>query len=58
MAGVALVGMLDSLLIITFSSLVTGSAVTVSHALGSGDRKLVRECAKQLITAPARRWPR
>ena len=48
-AGVALVGMLDSLLIITFSSLVTGGAVTVSHALGSGDRKLVRECAKQLI---------
>ena len=33
-AGVALVGMLDSLLVITFSSLVTGGAVTVSHALG------------------------
>jgi len=48
-AGVALVGMLDSLLIITFSSLVTGGAVTVSHALGSGDRRLARECAKQLI---------
>ena len=48
-AGVALVGMLDSLLIITFSSLVTGGAVTVSHALGGGDRSFARECAKQLI---------
>ena len=48
-AGVALVGMLDSLLVITFSSLVTGGAVTVSHALGGGDRSLARECAKQLI---------
>lgn len=48
-AGVALVGMLDSLLIITFSSLVTGGAVTVSHALGAGDRRLARECAKQLV---------
>ena len=48
-AGVALVGMLDSLLVITFSSLVTGGAVTVSHALGGGDRAQARECAKQLI---------
>ncbi len=48
-AGVALVGMLDSLLVITFSSLVTGGVVTVSHALGADDRALARECAKQLI---------
>lgn len=48
-SGVSLVGTLDALLVIAFSSLVTGGAVTVSHALGSRERKLARECAKQLI---------
>lgn len=48
-SGVSLVGTLDSLLVIAFSALVTGGTVTVSHALGSGDRPLARESAKQLV---------
>lgn len=48
-SGVSLVGTLDSLLVIAFSSLVTGGTVAVSHALGNGDKKFSRECAKQLI---------
>ena len=50
-SGVSLVGTLDSLLVIAFSSLVTGGTVAVSHALGTGDKKFSRECAKQLIYA-------
>lgn len=48
-SGVSLVGTLDALLVIAFSSLVTGGTVAVSHALGTGDREFSRECAKQLI---------
>ena len=48
-SGVSLVGSLDQLLIIAFSSLVTGGAVVVSQALGRGDRESVRSSAKQLI---------
>lgn len=48
-SGVSLVGSLDQLLIIAFSSLVTGGAVVVSQALGRNDRESVRSSAKQLI---------
>ncbi len=48
-SGVSLVGTLDAVLVIAFSSLVTGGTVTVSHALGKKDRTLARECAKQLL---------
>lgn len=48
-SGVSLVGTVDALLVIAFSSLVTGGTVAVSHALGTGDKKFSRECAKQLI---------
>ena len=48
-SGVSLVGSVDSLLVLLFSSLVTGGAITVSHALGSGDKKYSRDCAKQLL---------
>jgi len=48
-SGVSLVGTVDAILIIAFSSLVTGGTVAVSHALGTGDKKFSRECAKQLI---------
>ena len=48
-SGVSLVGELDALLVIIFSSMVTGGAVSVSHALGRGDKEYGCECAKQLI---------
>lgn len=48
-SGVSLVGSVDALLVLLFSSLVTGGAITVSHALGSGDKKYTRDCAKQLL---------
>jgi len=48
-SGVSLVGSLDMVLIIAFSSLVTGGAVVVSQALGKGNSDLVRNSAKQLI---------
>lgn len=48
-SGVSLVGELDALLVIVFSSMVTGGTVSVSHALGRGDKEYGRECAKQLI---------
>jgi len=48
-SGVSLVGTVDALLVIAFSSLVTGGTVAVSHALGTGDKEFSRECAKQLI---------
>jgi len=48
-SGVSLVGSVDSLLVLLFSSLVTGGAITVSHALGSGDRQYTRNSAKQLF---------
>lgn len=48
-SGVSLVGTLDVLLVIAFSSMVTGGSVAVSHALGNGDKAFGRECAKQLI---------
>lgn len=52
-SGVSLVGTLDALLVIAFSSLVTGGTVAVSHALGAGDKQFSRECAKQLIFVSA-----
>ncbi len=48
-SGVSLVGTLDALLVIAFSSLVTGGTVAVSHALGTGDKRFSCECAKQLL---------
>ncbi|MBQ4323935.1 MAG: MATE family efflux transporter, partial [Clostridia bacterium] len=48
-SGVSLIGSLDMVLIILFSSMVTGGAVVVSQALGQGDKELVRDSAKQLI---------
>lgn len=48
-SGVSLVGTVDTLLIYLFSSLVAGGAVTVSHALGSGDREYTKNSAKQLF---------
>jgi len=48
-SGVSLVGTLDAILVIAFSSLVTGGTVAVSHALGEGNKSFGRECAKQLI---------
>jgi len=48
-SGVSLVGTLDALLVLMFSSMVTGGTVAVSHALGNGDKTFSRECAKQLI---------
>lgn len=48
-SGVSLVGSIDVLLVLLFSSLVTGGAVTVSHALGSGNKSYTQNCAKQLL---------
>ena len=48
-SGVSLVGSVDTMLVLLFSSLVSGGAVTVSHALGSGDKRYARNCAKQLF---------
>ncbi len=48
-SGVSLVGSVDTLLVLLFSSLVAGGAVTVSHALGSGDREYTKSSAKQLF---------
>lgn len=50
-SGVSLVGTLDVLLIIAFSSLVTGGSVVVSQNLGKKNMELVQESAKQLIYA-------
>ena len=52
-SGVSLVGTLDALLVIAFSSLVTGGTVAVAHALGNGNKPFSRECAKQLIYVSA-----
>lgn len=49
MAGVSLVNSLDTLLVITFESLVTGGAVVVSQHMGKNNRELVRESSKQLL---------
>lgn len=48
-SGVSLIGTLDSLLVLMFSSMVTGGTVCISHALGRGEQPYSRECAKQLI---------
>lgn len=48
-SGVSLVGALDAILVIAFASIVTGGTVAVSHALGDGDHRFSRECAKQLL---------
>ncbi len=48
-SGVSLIGSLDTVLVILFSSLVSGGAVVVSQALGKGDKDLIRNSAKQLI---------
>ena len=47
-SGVSLVTSLDTVLIILFSSMVTGGAVVVSQALGQGDKPMIRNSAKQL----------
>ena len=48
-SGVSLVGSLDMVLILLFSSLVAGGSVVVSQALGKGKRELVLNSSKQLI---------
>ncbi len=48
-SGVSLVAEFDALLIIAFSSLVTGGSVAVSHALGRKDREFGNGCVKQLL---------
>ena len=48
-SGVSLVGTLDVLLVLFFTSLVTGGAVIVAQALGRNDKGAVSESAKQLI---------
>lgn len=48
-SGVSLIGSLDVLLIIAFSSMVTGGTVVVSQFLGRGDTKRVNTSAKQVI---------
>jgi len=47
-SGVSLVGTLDALLMIAFTSLVIGGSVTVSHELGGGNKAFARACAKEL----------
>lgn len=49
MAGVSLVNSLDTLLVITFESLVTGGAVVVSQYIGKKDYALISESSKQLL---------
>lgn len=48
-SGVSLTNTLDILLMLFFSSLVTGGSVVVSQALGRKDTKLVHSAVKQLI---------
>jgi len=48
-SGVSLVGTLDVLLVIAFSSMVTGGTVAIAHALGRQERAFGCECAKQLV---------
>ncbi len=48
-AGVSLVGMLDTMLVILFSSLVTGGSVVIAHAMGKGDKREMRDSVKQLL---------
>lgn len=48
-SGVSLVGALDTLLVMAFSSMVTGGTVVISHALGRKDQPFGCECAKQLL---------
>ena len=48
-AGVSLVGMLDTVLVILFSSLVTGGTVVISHAMGKGDGHKMRDGVKQTL---------
>ena len=48
-SGILLVGSLDAVLVIAFSSLVTGGTVTISHAVSHGNKSYARECVKQLF---------
>lgn len=48
-SAVSLVGSIDILLVILFSSLVTGGTVSVSHAVGGKKLDLARHSAKQLL---------
>lgn len=52
-SGVSLVNTLDTLLVIVFSSLVSGGAVVVSQELGKRDLERACACAKQLLYATA-----
>ncbi len=48
-SGVSLVTMLDNLLIIAFTAIVTGGSVVVSQAMGRQDTKLMHNSSKQLL---------
>ncbi|MBR2634721.1 MAG: MATE family efflux transporter [Clostridia bacterium] len=48
-AGVSLIGILDTVLILMFSSLVTGGTVVITHALGKGDEDKIRDGVKQTL---------
>ena len=50
-SGVSLVNTLDTLLILVFTSLVSGGAVVVSQALGKKDPEHARAAVKQLLYA-------
>ncbi len=50
-SGVSLINTLDTLLVIVFTSLVSGGAVVVSQALGCQDETRARDASKQLLFA-------
>ena len=50
-SGVSLINTLDTLLILVFTSLVSGGAVVVSQALGKKDPEHARAAVKQLLYA-------
>ena len=50
-SGVSLIGTLDVLLVMAFTSLVAGGSVVVAQALGHKDEERARNAAKQLLFA-------
>lgn len=52
-SGVSLVNTLDTLLVLVFTSLVSGGSVVVAQALGRKDLKGARDAAKQLYCVTA-----